>query len=142
VTLDDLLLLKRRWGVSVAAIVMRLKALNIIDDDGAQLLFKRRSARWGAKSEPNDSDRQPEKPRLLGRTIDLLVQQNVMPLDAIPRHLGLSVRDLEMLIGLPEGYFLGKDNVVQLVQLRQTAVPSSPRPESTTSKILPFRSKT
>lgn len=47
VTLDDLLLLKRRWGVSVAAIIMRLRALKILDEDAAQLLFKRRSARWG-----------------------------------------------------------------------------------------------
>ena len=85
VTLDDLLLLKRRWGVSVAAIVMRLRALKILDEEATQSLFKRRSARWGAKSEPGDGDRSPERPRLLRRTIDLLVEENVMPLDSIPR---------------------------------------------------------
>ena len=58
-TLDDLLLLKRRWGVSAAAIIMRLKALEMLDEDGALMLFKRRSARWGAKSEPGDEDRRP-----------------------------------------------------------------------------------
>ena len=97
VTLDDLLLLKKRWGVSVGAIVMRLRALKILDEEGAQLLFKRRSARWGAKSEPGDDDRPPERPRLLRRTIDLLVEENVMPLDSIPRHIGLAAHDIEML---------------------------------------------
>lgn len=143
-TLDDLLLLKRRWGVSVAAIIMRLKALNIIDEDGAQLLFKRRSARWGGKAEPNDDDRPPERPRLLSRTIDLLVEENIMPIDAIPRHIGLATRDLEMLAGLPEGYFLGKNNnVVQLSQLRShtAQVLEQSNSNSATSSVLPFPSK-
>jgi Zn-dependent peptidase ImmA (M78 family)/DNA-binding XRE family transcriptional regulator len=139
VTLDDLLLLKRRWGVSVAAIVMRLRELKIVDEEGAQALFKRRSARWGAKSEPGDGDRLPERPRLLRRTIDLLVDENVMPLDAIPRHIGLAAHDIEMLTGLSEGYFQGKAKVVQLARLRPAANGVSeidPQPGST---ILPFR---
>lgn len=140
VTLDDLLLLKRRWGVSVAAIVMRLRALKILDEEAAQLLFKRRSARWGAKSEPGDGDRVPEKPRLLRRTIDLLVEENVMPLDSIPRHLGLAAHDIEMLIGLPEGYFQGKPKVLQLARLRSVPTSSNqPVVAAESSTVLPFR---
>jgi len=138
VTLDDLLLLKRRWGVSVAAIVMRLRALKILDEEAAQSLFKRRSARWGAKSEPGDGDRPPERPRLLRRTIDLLVEENVMPLDSIPRHIGLAAHDIEMLAGLSEGYFQGKPKVVQLARLR--SVPSgADAPVVTDSNVVPFR---
>lgn len=138
VTLDDLLLMKRRWGVSVGAILMRLRALKLLDDDGAQALFKRRSARWGAKTEPGDGDRAPERPRLLRRTIDLLVDENVMPLEAIPRHLGLASHDIEMLAGLPEGYFQGRGNVVQLARIRQSAdAPASSA--SAPSTVLPFR---
>ncbi|MCE0845271.1 hypothetical protein LVQ79_06855 [Buttiauxella sp. A2-C1_F] len=33
VTLDSLLLLKQHYGVSVAAIIMRLRALNLISDE-------------------------------------------------------------------------------------------------------------
>ena len=139
-TLDDLLLLKRRWGVSVGAILMRLRALKILDDESAQVLFKRRSARWGAKAEPGDGDRVPEKPRLLRRTIDLLVDENVMPLDAIPRHIGLAEFDIEMLSGLPEGYFQGKSNVVQLARLRSPAPVDVDEPKSQASTVLQFRS--
>lgn len=139
VALDDLLLLKRRWGVSVAAIVMRLRALKILDEEGTQLLFKRRSARWGAKSEPGDGDRPPERPRLLRRTIDLLVEQNVMPLDAIPRHIGLAAHDIEMLAGLSENYFQGKPKVVPLARLRST--PSNPAESNPMEggAVVPFR---
>ncbi|MHB1644259.1 MAG: XRE family transcriptional regulator [Acidithiobacillus sp.] len=139
VTLDDLLLLKRRWGVSVAAIMMRLHVLGLLDEEGKLALFKRRSARWGGKAEPGDGDRKPEQPRLLRRTIDLLVEENVMPCDAIPRHFGLAAHDIEKLAGLPEGYFQGKSNVVQLARLR--AVTASPEKKGgQESSVLPFRS--
>lgn len=132
------LLMKRRWGVSVGAILMRLRALELLDDEGGQALFKRPSARWGAKSEPGDGDRAPERPRLLRRTIDLLVDENVMPPEAIPRHLGLASHDIEMLAGLPEGYIQGRGNVVQLARIRQSAdAPASSA--SAPSTVLPFR---
>jgi Zn-dependent peptidase ImmA (M78 family) len=124
VTLDDLLLLKRRWGVSVAAIIMRLLALKLISDDGAATLFKRRSARWGAKAEPGDDDRAPETPRVLRRTIDLLAEENVMPLEMIPGHIGLSAHDVEAIAGLPEGYFAKKERVVSFSSLRATSAGS------------------
>ena len=139
VTLDDLLLLKRRWGVSVGAIMMRLHVLGLLDEEAKLLLFKRRSARWGGKSEPGDGDRKPEQPRLLRRTIDLLVDENVMPLDAIPRHIGLAALDIEMLAGLPEGYFQGKTNIVQLARLRSTAANSAEK-STKESTVLQFRS--
>lgn len=137
-TLDDLLLLKRRWGVSAAAIIMRLKALELLDEDGALMLFKRRSARWGAKSEPGDGDRKPEQPRLLRRTIDLLVEEKVMPLEAIPRHIGLAAGDVEALAGLPEGYFQGKTNVVEFARLKATQKPADDHP-ALGNKVVPFR---
>ena len=140
VTLDDLLLLKRRWGVSVAAITMRLHALGLLDEEGKLALFKRRSARWGGKSEPGDGDRKPEQPRLLRRTIDLLVDENVMPLDAIPRHIGLAAFDIEMLAGLPESYFQGKSNVVQFARLRTVQVSAEERAGQDRTVVLPFRS--
>lgn len=137
-TLDDLLLLKRRWGVSAAAIIMRLKALELLDDDGALVLFKRRSARWGAKSEPGDDERRPEQPRLLRRAIDLLVEEKVMPLEAIPRHIGLAAVDVEALTGLPQGYFQGRTNVVEFARLKATQKPADDE-LGQGSKVVSFR---
>lgn len=137
-TLDDLLILKRRWGVSAAAIIMRLKALELVDEDGALMLFKRRSARWGVKAEPGDDDRRPEQPRLLRRTIDLLVEEKVMPLDAFPRHIGLAAVDVEALAGLPEGYFQGKNNVVEFVRLKAAQKTVDDQPTQG-NKVVPFR---
>lgn len=139
VTLDDLLLLKRRWGVSVGAIVMRLRALGILDEEAAQLLFKRRSARWGMKSEPGDGDRAPEQPRLMRRSIELLVEENVMPLEAVPRHFGLSERDLEMIAGLPAGYFRAPAKVIELARVRSSRPAAGP--SDSQAQVLPFGSR-
>jgi Zn-dependent peptidase ImmA (M78 family) len=138
VTMDDLLLLKRRWGVSATAIIMRLHALELLTEDEKLSLFKRRSARWGAKSEPGDGDRNPEHPRLLRRAIELLVDENVMPLDAIPRHIGLASSDIEMLAGLNEGYFQGKSKVVQFARLKTMSSTSNSRGEGGNA-VVPFR---
>jgi Zn-dependent peptidase ImmA (M78 family)/DNA-binding Xre family transcriptional regulator len=137
VTLDSLLLLKQRWGVSVAAIIMRLEALGIIDEEAKVILFKRRSARWGAKSEPGDEVRIPELPRLLRRTIELLISSGVMSIETIPSYIGLSARDIETLTGLPVLYLSGKASVVELMSLKTNAKAevNSNRIEGT---VLPF----
>ena len=119
-TLDDLLQLKARWGVSVAAIAMRLRTLGLIDDEEKLSLFKRRSARWGAKSEPLDDSRRPESPRLLRRSIELIVESGVMPLESIPSSMGLSPNDIQSIAGLPESFFQGPARVIELARLRST----------------------
>lgn len=137
VTLDSLLLLKQRWGVSVAAMVMRLWALKVIDDDAKGLLFKRRSARWGVKAEPGDDGRAPEQTRLLKRTIELLASSGVMPVDAVSAYIGLATNDIEMLTGLPEHYLSGGAAVVHLAKLKSSGGLAS-KPASEPGVVIPF----
>lgn len=137
VTLDSLLLLKQRWGVSVAAMFMRLWALKIIDDETKSLLFKRRSARWGVKAEPGDDGRAPEQTRLLKRTIELLASSGVMPVDAVSSYIGLSATDIEMLTGLPMRYLSGNAAVVHLAKLKNVDAPQA-KPASEPGVVVPF----
>lgn len=104
-TLDDLLIQKQYWGVSVAAMIMRLHNLNLIDDDIKANMFKRRSVRWGAKSEPGDKDRKPEEPKLLRRSIELLVQEKILQIEHLHTYFGLGKQDLINLLNLQEDYF-------------------------------------
>lgn len=119
VTLDSLLLIKQRYGISVAASIMRLHALSIISEEEKQNLYKRRSARWGVKSEPGDDYRDPEKPRLLKRTVELLSSSGIISVEGLATFAGLSAIDVEMMAGLPEGYLTGKKAaVVHLARLK------------------------
>lgn len=104
VSLQGLLMLKPRWGVSVAAMIMRLRALKVLDDADYMRLIKLRSAKWGNKAEPLDGERQPEQPRLLGRTAKLLHEAGVVTHESLSDFIGLSNRDIESLLGLPFGY--------------------------------------
>ena len=139
VSLDDLILLKRRWGVSVAAMVMRLKALMIIDADECQQLQKRISWRWGRKAEPGDEDRAREAPRLLRRTIDLLAEHNIMPRSAISGHMGLSDMDIEYLASLPAGYLRASSSVVELARLRKPAPEEASASPNDAGTVVPFK---
>lgn len=141
VTLDSLLLLKQRWGVSVAAMIMRLWALRIIDNDAKALLFKRRSARWGVKAEPGDEGRVPEQVRLLKRTIELLASAGVMPLEAVSGYVGLAANDVEKLTGLPELYLSGRTSVVHLAKLKATLNNDSTRKPEESAVVLPFKKR-
>lgn len=142
ITLDDLLVHKRRWGVSVAAMIIRLRDLGILDSEQVVNLFKRRSARWGAKQEPNDHERAPEQPRLMRRTLDMLVDAKVMTRDSIPGHIGLRSSDLEMLLSLPSGYFSGGQGaVVQLAQLRPSVVEGEYKSVNRVAEVVQFPSK-
>jgi Zn-dependent peptidase ImmA (M78 family)/DNA-binding XRE family transcriptional regulator len=118
--LDNLLILKQRWGSSVAAMMMRLHALGLLSDDDKLALFKRRSARWGSKAEPGDDKWEPEVPRLLRRAVELLVGEGIFPSEGIPRHLGFSPRDVEKLCNLRDNYFTTPAEVVELATLRAT----------------------
>ena len=117
-TLDDLLPLKRRWGTSVAAIIMRLKAIGFLGEDETRALFKRRSARWGAKAEPGDDQRAPECPRLLRRAIESIAGAGIMPTSAMPDYTGMRAGDIESLASLPDGWLLGTIAAPKLVHLK------------------------
>lgn len=116
--LDNLLILKQRWGASVAAMMMRLHALGLLSDEEKLVLFKRRSARWGSKAEPGDDKWDPELPRLLRRTVELLVNEGILPVESLPRQLGFSSLDIQKLCNLRSNYFDAPGEVVDLATLR------------------------
>lgn len=126
ISLQGLLFLKQRWGVSVGAMIMRLRALDIISEDDYLRLIKHRSAKWGNKQEPGDDDRAPESPRLLKRTMELLAQEGVISPEALPSMFGLSARDVESLLGLPFGQLSAKKaDVVELSLKRREPTDAS-----------------
>lgn len=106
VTLNDLVLLKNRWGVSVAAMVMRLFSLKIINDTEKTNFFKRISERWGRRAEPFDQESIPEQPRLLKRTLELLVDEGVMTPEGVLNFLSFGANDVSKICGVNEAFFL------------------------------------
>lgn len=102
-TLDELLALKPKWGVSLGGMIHRAADLELVSADHAQRLWRSRARRGWAKQEPLDDEMPMEQPRLLRRSFELILDEaGVGPaevLDSLP----YAPIDIEDLAALPRG---------------------------------------
>lgn len=139
-TLDGFLALKSRWKVSVAAMIKRCQDLEIISPDSVVRLWKGRSARGWVKKEPLDDLIEFEQPKLLKRSVMMLVENNILTRDSLRDVLGMPARDMEELCSLPAGYFSGElENIV--VDLRLKSRVSKAASGSSSAAVLSFPKK-
>jgi len=104
-SLNSLVYLKEKWKVSVAAMVVRLKSLNFIDEDQYNYLFKQINVKGWRKKEPLDDSIRFETPNIIKEAFDLLIENNVMNSSELLENITLNPVDIEKLCFLPEGYF-------------------------------------
>jgi Zn-dependent peptidase ImmA (M78 family) len=103
--LDAFVELKKRWRVSIQAMIYRCRDLELIDDMQFTNLYKQISYRKWRTREPLDDPRQIplEAPRLLRRAIELLLEGNRKHPDEILADLAFNPRLVEKLCNLPSG---------------------------------------
>jgi Zn-dependent peptidase ImmA (M78 family) len=114
-SLDGFLALKSRWKVSIGAMIMRARQLDLINDEAASRLWKYRATRGWHRREPLDlpSETPVEDPRLLRRSIEMIVAENVRSKsDLLKTDLCLGAADVEMLAALSPGFFSETADVV------------------------------
>lgn len=104
--------LKRRWKVSIQAMVYRCRDLGIFDDQQVTNLYKQISFKKWRKSEPLDGDGNGdiplEQPLLLGKVADLVISSGALARDELLARLRLSPHIIERLAGLPVGHLGGE----------------------------------
>ena len=103
--LDAFLDLKRRWKVSIQAMIYRCKNLGIFDEDQCVNLYKQVSYKKWRTVEPLDGpDGLPmEQPVMLTRVSELVLQNSRMKADELLQRLGFNQATVEQLIGLAPG---------------------------------------
>ena len=101
--------LKKRWNVSVQAMVYRCKTLGVFDDEQVTNLYKQISARRWRKREPLDDLRivPLEQPKLLRRAAEMLVAAGKKMGDEITADLKLARDYVESFCNLPAQFFDG-----------------------------------
>lgn len=104
-SLENLLSLKKRWRVSVAAMIYRAEKRGLISDTEALRLRKNYSARGWSKCEPLDGEVEVENVRLLSRAVHALLDAKIKTRESIVGELMLPRDILEQLCGLPKGFF-------------------------------------
>ena len=116
-SLDGFLSLKSRWMVSVGAMIMRARQLEILSDEAATRYWKYRAARGWHRREPLDlpNETPVEEPRLLRRSIEMIVAAGVRSKrDLLESDICLSGADVEMLAALARGYFSESGTLISI----------------------------
>lgn len=86
-TLQNLIPVKSRWRVSIAAIIMRLYSLGLIDDDRKTSLMKQLSFQGWRTREPLDAEYKPEQPTYLAKAWDMITTHGLRSVDEIETDL-------------------------------------------------------
>ena len=107
-TLDGMLSLKENWGVSVAAMIVRCKSLDLLDDDSSKRMWMNYTRRGWRKGEPFDSTMKAETPHLIRRSVEMLIEKEVLCAADFTKALPFPVGELEELADLEPGQLGGR----------------------------------
>ena len=114
ITLDSLRSLKTKWRASVGVMIKRLRNLDILSQDEERNLWINYSRRGWRKCEPLDDQLETELPRFVRRSIELLIERNIVLREEIPFQLALLPSDIEDLVGLPNKYFENEELKIEI----------------------------
>ena len=107
ISLDALKGLKRRWGVSVGAMLHRLPDLGWVTAEQSARFWMNYSRRGWRSGEPLDDEIEPESPRLLSRGFNLLVEKQVREPADMLSELCMAPDDVSELACLGPAFFSG-----------------------------------
>lgn len=126
VTLESLIMLKKRWGVSIAAMMVKSRQLKLISEEHSSRLWRSYRYRGFTKSEPLDGEKIPERPTVLRDTIKLLLDHGGFAKENLIDKFGLK-KHLEVIAGLPKGFL--DDDFGQIISMKSHAVRSNNQSE-------------
>lgn len=99
-TLDDLADVKLRWGVSIGAMIKRLKALNLISSEHERNLWKYYSYRKWRGNEPYDDRINVERPVNIHSAFEMVIEDGPSEVEVFMNDLGLENSDISDLVGI------------------------------------------
>lgn len=137
-SLNAFLALKERWRVSIGAMIMRCASLGMMDTEYGQRLWKHYSARGWRKKEPLDDDLMPEAPRLLARSVKLLIEEGVRSRRDLLDEFRLSAADVESLCGLPRGFMSNDEAEILTLPKLKVRDAEHERENPTPGQVVPF----
>lgn len=100
--------LKKKWRTSISAMVVRANHLGVLTNSSYQMINKKISKLGWRKQEPLDNTLIMSKPTVLSRSIDILLDNDILDEAGILKELskkGLTLpsEEIEILLGLDKG---------------------------------------
>jgi Zn-dependent peptidase ImmA (M78 family) len=103
-SIDSLLILKRKWKLSLAAMLFKAQQLDLIDEVRATNAWRTLARKKWRKIEPYDNEIPLETPVLFRQVIDGLIEQGDFSKSEILSTTKLSRNDVEDILSLPSRY--------------------------------------
>jgi Zn-dependent peptidase ImmA (M78 family)/transcriptional regulator with XRE-family HTH domain len=139
--LDAFRPIKSKWKVSIGVIIKRARQADLISEEAERKLWINYARRGWRKKEPYDDTMEPEMPRLLRRSFELLFEHGNQSPEDVLAALALPARDIERLTGVEPG-FMGTDYApVSLLASRDPFTADPMRPPADVIR-LPLRPRT
>jgi Zn-dependent peptidase ImmA (M78 family) len=105
-SLDSFVRLKEKWRIAISAMVMRCGSLGIASESQLEKLWKSMAVKGWRKEEPLDDEMAIEKPYMLSRAIEIMIEDRIVHKESIASSLALPESDIEDITSLERG-FLG-----------------------------------
>ena len=142
-SINTLITLKKRWKVSIQLMTRRARDLGLVSQDQYERSCREISRLGYRQSEPLDDELPVEKPTVLMKAIQLIVDHGEMTRFDLLSQLALSPVDVEILAQLPRGY-LEHEDWGSVVELRPSPQPhevrvSANETSAVSGNVLPFR---
>ena len=102
--LNSFIQIKKRWGVSLAAMIMRAFALGVIDEQQKSYLFRQLSSRGYRRHEPYDDELVFMEPSIICNSITLLIESNVITFGDFIEDITIPMDALTAICVLPESF--------------------------------------
>ncbi|MCY8523199.1 ImmA/IrrE family metallo-endopeptidase [Bacillus atrophaeus] len=106
--LDYYVELKKKWKVSISAMIVRAYQLKALSYNQYQYLMRQISKKGWRKKEPLDNVLKVPDPILLQKAVDMILTNDVLTTDEFIKglsehNLSIDRKEVEMLLGLKEG---------------------------------------
>lgn len=111
ISLDAFRSIKPKWKTSIAMMIRRARDGRLISEETERGLWVNYTRRKWRTIEPLDDSLEPEIPRLLAKSFELILSDGLLTPSEIPDALGLLPADAEDLSSLPRGYLAGFSRV-------------------------------
>jgi Zn-dependent peptidase ImmA (M78 family) len=129
--------LKPRWRISIGAMIMRAKDLGFIPLEEATQIWKSYNRKGWKKCEPLDTEYPVELPSTIKKSIELILENNVLTSSEILYEVCLFHADVEKIAGLHRNSL--NDKLAQVIEIKPQVKSNTSTTELLTpSKILHF----
>lgn len=128
VSFNSFLTLKKKWNVSIAAMILRARDLNLISATEQTKLYKHMQYRGFRNPEPFDLDTKITEPLAFRQSLELLVDQNVKAGYEIRKdiansyNLFLTKAQLSQVCNVPESFFDEQHNSNIIIKLKDSSL--------------------